>query len=212
MILRARKAFRLQLLLLVVAFAVLAALVGARSLLIERQQATMIAVREAFELERHVVAAAVAGAGCRDRPAGLPADRRSLLPHALPVRRRCAAGRARALEGRHVGRSAPAAPGSANCTRRCATSLPRARRDHRPLPGRPPRRRAADRAQRSRQGLRGSPSHRRRRSSGKTRTPYCRPAWLPPTAPGNGWAGPLSSPWPASFCSAPSVRSTCAAA
>ena len=52
---RTRKAFRLQLLPLIAGFAVLAAIVGTRSLLIESQQADNIAVRDAFELERHIV-------------------------------------------------------------------------------------------------------------------------------------------------------------
>ncbi len=55
MVSRTRKAFRLQLLPLVAGFAVLAAIVGTRSLLIESQQSDNIAVREAFELERRIV-------------------------------------------------------------------------------------------------------------------------------------------------------------
>ena len=55
MVSRTRKAFRLQLLPLIAGFAVLAAIAGTRSLLIESQQADNIAVREAFELERHIV-------------------------------------------------------------------------------------------------------------------------------------------------------------
>jgi signal transduction histidine kinase/ActR/RegA family two-component response regulator len=52
---RTRKAFRLQLLPLVAGFVVLAAIVGARALLVEDQQADNIAVRDAFELERLIV-------------------------------------------------------------------------------------------------------------------------------------------------------------
>ena len=55
MVSRARKAFRLQLLPLIAGFVVLAAIVGARSLLIESQQADNVAVRKAFELERRIV-------------------------------------------------------------------------------------------------------------------------------------------------------------
>ena len=55
MVSRARKAFRLQLLPLVIGFAALAAIIGTRSLLIESQQADNRAVRSAFELERHIV-------------------------------------------------------------------------------------------------------------------------------------------------------------
>jgi len=55
MIDRLRKAIRLQLLPLILGFSLLAAVVAGRSLLIEDQRHDNVAVREAFELERHIV-------------------------------------------------------------------------------------------------------------------------------------------------------------
>ena len=87
MVSRARKAFRLQLLPLIAGFALLAAIVGARSLLIESQQADNAAVRKAFELERRIVLmlSLVQDAETGQRGYLLTGDARYLAPYRSAV-------------------------------------------------------------------------------------------------------------------------------
>ena len=211
MILRARKAFRLQLLPLVVAFAVLAALVGARSLLIERQRSTMTpcARRSSWSAASSPTLSLVQDAETGQRGFLLTGEASYLTPYqsavdALPAELEVLKG-AMSDDPTRLARL-----GELNAAMR--DKLGGTRRDDRPLPGRRPRRRAAGRAQRSRQGLHGSPSRRRRRHQAERERRTAGPPGVRRQHRANGWAGPRSPRCSACLLLGAFSASTCAVA